>query len=96
MCTNECTSEKSEVSVVLCQSCALPMEREEDFSKNADGSKNEEYCCYCFAEGNFTEPDITMEEMIEKVSDIMEEMEMPEDIIEKISIFIPMLKRWSK
>jgi len=32
----------------ICQSCAMPMNKEEDFGTNADGSKNEEYCTHCF------------------------------------------------
>ena len=32
---------------------------------NADGSCNNEYCNYCYRNGHFTSPDITMEEEIE-------------------------------
>ncbi|MBU4293030.1 MAG: zinc ribbon domain-containing protein [Actinobacteria bacterium] len=32
----------------FCQSCSMPMMKPEDFGTNADGSKNEEYCTYCF------------------------------------------------
>jgi hypothetical protein len=48
----------------ICQSCAMPMENEEIYGTNSDGSKNDEYCHYCFENGKFSK-DETMEEMIE-------------------------------
>ena len=59
----------------FCQSCGMPMQKDEDFGTNADGSKNEEYCKFCFVNGEFTEPDITMDQMIEKVVGIMVQMQ---------------------
>lgn len=49
----------------FCQSCAMPMEKPEDFGTSADGNRNEEYCRYCYQSGKFTDPDITREQMIE-------------------------------
>ena len=45
----------------FCQSCGMPLE-EKLLGTNADGSKNEEYCIYCYKDGAFT-GDFTMEEM---------------------------------
>lgn len=80
----------------FCQSCAMPMEKAEDFGTNADGSQSQDYCTHCFQSGELTDPDITMEQMIHKVTGIMvEEMGVPEaqarGILER---FIPKLKRW--
>lgn len=47
----------------FCQSCGMPMEKEEDFGTERDGSRNEDYCCYCYKDGSFT-GDMTMEDMI--------------------------------
>ena len=47
----------------FCQSCAMPM-TEELYGSNKDGSKNEDYCIYCYENGEFT-ADISMEEMID-------------------------------
>jgi len=49
----------------FCQRCAMPMTKPEEFGTNADGSKNEDYCCYCYKNGAFFHPDATMEEVIE-------------------------------
>ena len=43
----------------------------EDFGTNSNGNQNQEYCRYCYQNGNFTDPDITVEQMIEKCVDIM-------------------------
>jgi hypothetical protein len=80
----------------FCQSCAMPMVKPEDFGTNADGSPNQEYCHYCFQNGAFTAPDITVEQMIAKCAEIMRQMNIPEAQIEQTKAFIPMLKRWRK
>ena len=46
----------------FCQSCGMPL-TEEVLGTNADGSKNEDYCMYCYKDGKFLQ-DCTMEEMI--------------------------------
>ncbi|OPX21474.1 MAG: transcriptional regulator [Planctomycetales bacterium 4484_113] len=82
----------------FCQSCAMPMEKPEDFGTNADGGRNDDYCCYCFKDGEFTEPDITMEQMTEKVIDIMvKQMNMAEAQVKPMMrAMIPQLKRWRR
>ena len=47
----------------FCQSCGMPL-TDEVLGTNADGSKNEDYCMYCYKDGKFLQ-DCTMEEMIE-------------------------------
>jgi len=49
----------------FCQRCAMPMEKPKDFGTHADGSENEDYCCYCYENGVFLSPDATMEQFIE-------------------------------
>ncbi len=81
----------------FCQSCGMPMEKPEDFGTGAEGAKSEDYCCYCFVDGRFTEPDITMEEMIDKCVGIMVERGiMPEEQARALnSQMMPHLKRWA-
>ena len=47
----------------FCNSCGRPMGRN-DYGTNEDGSPNMDYCKDCFQNGEFTEPDITINEMI--------------------------------
>lgn len=81
----------------FCQSCAMPMgEGDELYGTNADGSKNTDYCHYCFQNGAFTN-DTTMEGMIEICVPHMTAAhpDMSEDKARAMmSEFFPTLKRW--
>ena len=49
----------------ICQSCAMSLKEEKYFGTNNDSTKNEDYCIFCFKDGEFTY-EMTMNEMIEK------------------------------
>lgn len=49
----------------FCQSCSMPMTSEEHFGTEADGSQSKDYCTYCYQQGKFTQPEITMEGMVD-------------------------------
>ena len=70
----------------FCQSCGMPL-TEELFGTNADGSKNEEYCIYCYKDGKFLQ-DCTMEEMIGHCAQFVDEY------IAQMKMYFPLLKRW--
>jgi hypothetical protein len=82
----------------FCQSCAMPLEKPDLFGTNADGTRSAEYCAYCFQNGMFTEPTITLSQMIAKCVGIMTQRKiMPEhQAKELMSRTIPMLKRWKR
>jgi hypothetical protein len=87
---------KATQEILYCQSCGMPL-TEEEFIANDDDSANQEYCKYCYADGNFTMPDITMEEMIDLCVPYMVENGMPEDDARKMmQETLPNLKRWKK
>jgi hypothetical protein len=48
----------------ICQSCAMPLVKPEDFGTEADGSPSKDYCIHCYADGKFTNPDMTMDDMV--------------------------------
>ena len=83
----------------FCQSCGMPL-TEEILGTNADGSKNEDYCIYCYKDGAFT-GDFTMEQMVEYCSMFVEEYNKNtgqnltacqyKDVLRQ---FYPTLKRW--
>ena len=79
-----------------CMSCARPINKTEELGTNSDGSKNREYCYLCFRDGIFTEPDITMKQMIEKTTEfLVMQKKIPEPQAEKIAeSYIPKLDRW--
>lgn len=80
----------------FCQSCGMPMNIPEDFGTDKKGLVDNDYCVHCIENGKFTDPNITEEEMIDLVTEILIEKEkMPEDHARQITrSFIPTLKRW--
>ena len=80
-----------------CQSCAMPMgDSDELYGTEADGSKNGDYCKYCYDQGKFT-AECTMDEMIEFCVPHMVSGSpgMSEDDARKMMKgFFPSLKRW--
>ena len=82
-----------------CQSCAMPMGTTvEMFGTNADGSKSEDYCKYCFETGALT-ANCTLDEMIEFCVPhmIAANSGMSTDEARKaMREFFPTLKRWKQ
>ncbi len=80
----------------FCQSCAMPM-NDDDYGTEKDGSKSQDYCKYCYQNGEFTR-DCTMEEMIDFcVPKTSQATGMSEEEARKMSEeFFPKLKRWMK
>jgi hypothetical protein len=81
----------------ICQSCAMPLQKTEDFGTEAEGARSEEYCRFCYREGKFTDPDITLEGQIEKLVKLAgKEMGIEEEMARAMANeIIPRLKRWS-
>ena len=85
----------------ICQCCAMPID-ETTFGTEADGSKNEEYSQYCYADGHFTK-EWTMDVMIELNLNYLEEFNKDSEVkytIEEaratMKEFFPQLKRWKQ
>ncbi|MCC5910810.1 MAG: zinc ribbon domain-containing protein [Clostridiaceae bacterium] len=80
-----------------CQSCAMPMgDTDAMYGTNSDGTKNKDYCKYCYMEGAFTS-DISMRKMIEVCVPHMVSANsgMSEDKARNMmKEFFPTLKRW--
>lgn len=74
---------------------------EEILGTNADGTKNEEYCIYCYKDGAFT-GDFTMEQMAEYCSMFVAEYNKNTgknltacEYKEELLTYFPTLKRWN-
>ena len=61
---------------------------------NADGSLSSEYCSHCYRKGVFTQPDITMEEMMKLVEGKLRSMHIPGFLARRFSREVPTLRRW--
>jgi hypothetical protein len=78
----------------LCQSCSMPLDNEEIRGTEKDGSKSSEYCIYCYKDGAFTNPDMTMGQMETMVKMQMEKRNIPANITTMAVNSLPGLKRW--
>lgn len=82
----------------FCQSCGMPMgETDEMYGTEKDGTKSEDYCKYCYTDGQFYK-DQTLEEMVETCVPFM--MEDNKELTKKeatnqLMAFLPTLKRWN-
>ena len=81
----------------FCQSCGMPLQKNEEFGTNHDGSKNEEYCCYCYKDGAFT-MDCTMDQMIDHCAQFVDEFNKDadfhytkEEAVANMKLFFPTL-----
>ena len=80
-----------------CQSCGMPLKRDEKGGgTNADSTKNKMYCSHCYQNGSYTLPDITVDQMKERVKGKMKEMGFPGFLAGFFTKGIPSLERWKK
>ena len=84
----------------ICQSCGMPMADDAMFGTNKDGSKNSDYCIYCYKDGEFLQ-DFTMDKMIEHCAGFVDEVNKnlahpitKEEYIGQMKMYFPHLKRW--
>jgi len=83
----------------ICQSCSMPLAKAEDFGTETDGSASKEYCQYCYKEGKFTSPEMSMNDMVEYLAPNWGEWtQRPElkadDAKPEITSILSNLKRW--
>jgi len=80
----------------LCQSCAMTMNRPDDFGTDATGHRVDDFCWYCFQNGAYTNPGITLEGMIDICADILVQRGMVEaEARAMLGDVLPGLKRWA-
>ena len=100
--TNLGNGQNEEYLNLYCQSCCMPMQSADQFGTNADGSANQEYCCYCYKNGEFVQ-DCTMDEMIDHCIKHLDEFNgasstqyTKEQAIAEMKKHFPTLKRWKE
>ena len=78
---------------LICQCCGMPLE-DEIMSKEKDGSINEDYCKWCYKDGNFTYNDI--ESLISFCENTMSnETFSKQQVRDYMNNLLPKLKHWS-
>ena len=77
----------------ICQSCGMPLKKS-DLGTEKDGSLSQDYCKYCYQNGEFVD-NVSMEEYIEMCSQFGAQAGMTnEQMKEYCTQLFPTLKRW--
>jgi hypothetical protein len=80
-----------------CQSCGMPLKRDpKGGGTNADGSKSNMYCSHCYQNGKFTLPDLSVDQMKDRVKGMMKEMGFPGFLGKLYANKISKLERWKQ
>ena len=78
-----------------CQSCGMPLKRDEKGGgTNADGSLNRMFCSHCCVNGEFVLPEVTLDQMRERVKGKLKEFGMPGFMSWFLTRNIKRLERW--
>ncbi len=79
---------------LICQCCGMPLE-DEIIGHNKDGSLNEEYCKWCYADGTYTYSNL--DDLIEVcVKNMVDETFTEEAAREYLKTTLPTLNYWKK
>lgn len=78
---------------LICQCCGMPLEDDTVISREPDNSFNEDYCKWCYTDGQFVYKN--MDELLDFLSEHMSNKEFPpEQARAYFSEQLPKLKHW--
>lgn len=83
--------------IAYCQSCSIPLEQ--DPAKGGtekDGSKNGIYCSFCYDDGKFSQPNMTLQEMQKLCMDKVQGRGVPKLLAWLFTRKMHKLSRWNK
>jgi len=87
--------EHKQDGVTFCQSCGMPMPTEDLLGTDQEGNKIEDYCVYCYEDGAFKQPDITLQGMSDICTGFLVKEGMDENAARTLlAEQLPHLKRW--
>lgn len=79
---------------LICQCCGMPLE-DAAVSREPDGSYNEEYCKWCYADGKFAYTDL--EELTDfLVGHMSNDQFPPEQVRAYLNEMLPTLRHWAE
>lgn len=80
---------------LICQCCGMPLEDDEIISRDADGTLNEDYCKWCYADGTYTYSN--MDDLIDVcVGHMVNENFSEEQAREYMKQILPKLDYWKR
>lgn len=79
----------------ICQSCGMQLSKN-ILGSNSDNSENIEFCKFCFSNGKFVLPELTLEKQIQRLSLMaVEKFHLSkEDALKMATSTLKNLKRW--
>ena len=79
---------------LICQFCGMPLNEDSMMSREKDGSYNEEYCKWCYAEGEFAykSKDALLDFLVNHMPN--PENVKEEDRRRQIDLYLSQLKHW--
>ena len=86
-----------ENQIKICQSCGMPIDKDPNKGgTNADQSRSDKYCSFCYKDGKFTDEGISLRDKIEKNIQIaVKGMNIPESKAREMAEnLLPNLERW--
>jgi hypothetical protein len=78
----------------FCQSCCMPLTTDALLGTEKDGSKSRQYCKYCYENGAFIHPEMTLEGMTSFIKVKMKDMQIDQGTIDQTVKTLPNLNRW--
>jgi len=80
-----------------CQSCGMPLKHDKQGGgTNADGSHSTMYCSYCYQDGKFLQPEMTVAQMQALSRQKLVERGVPGFVAGMLTRGIPKLARWQQ
>lgn len=82
-------------SKLRCQSCGMPLD-DGFYGTQKDGVATTEYCKFCYQDGEYLQPEMTVDVMIEmSINNMISEQEYTQEEATLLAHeYIPKLKRW--
>jgi hypothetical protein len=72
----------------------MPIDKPSDQGTEKDGSLSDQYCKYCYKDGSFTDPEMSLNKMKTICVQEMQKQGLPAVLIEQTLAMLPTLKRW--
>ncbi|NEW09477.1 hypothetical protein GK047_26400 [Paenibacillus sp. SYP-B3998] len=86
-----------EASYKNCQSCGMPLTRDEQGGgTEKNGAKSKVYCSHCYEKGEFILPELTVDQMKDRVKQKLVAFGFPRFLTGFFTRNIPKLRRWRK
>ncbi len=80
---------------LICQCCGMPLTDDATISREPDGTFNESYCKWCYADGQFAYTDLT--QLIDFLASHMSnENGSPEQVRAYLEAHLPQLEHWKQ